>query len=95
MLIICIVVNIVMGYYGVYLKLVCKKDDDMKKRIISILALVLVVTGCGSQSAESKSEKEEALECLRTGGASTVSEDSDSLNNSTGNSSVADDFGIN
>lgn len=67
----------------------------MKKRIISILALMLVVTGCGSQSAESKSEKEEALECLRTGGASTVSEDSDSLNNSTGNSSVAEDFGIN
>ena len=61
----------------------------MKKRIISILALMLVVTGCGSQSAESKSEKEEALECLRTGGASTVSEDS------AGNSSVEDDFGIN
>jgi len=48
----------------------------MIRRIIGILALTLVLSGCASNNAKSDSEKEDALECLRTGGGSISESDS-------------------
>ena len=49
----------------------------MKKKIICILALTMVLTACGSKNAESDSEKEAALETIRTGGESSFSKEED------------------
>lgn len=49
----------------------------MKKKLICILALAMVMTGCSSKNAESDAEKEAALETIRTGGESSFSEDDD------------------
>ena len=45
----------------------------MKKKLICILALAMVMTGCSSKNAESDAEKEAALETIRTGGESGFS----------------------
>ena len=47
----------------------------MKKKLICILALTMVLTACGSKNAESDSEREAALETIRTGGESSFSEE--------------------
>ena len=49
----------------------------MEKKIICILALTMVLTACGSKNAESDSEKEAALETIRTGGESSFSKEED------------------